>query len=294
MGSKKNSEEMKNIQESLKAIRQEMQKIFQSMKSKLVNVLTELTEIKHSQEFLSALFEEMKNKIKDLAGEVKTTKQENAELKERVKFLEKDSILNAEALNDLAQYSRRDCLEIKGVSHEQNECTDKLVITVAQKCGIQINENDISVSHRITAPTPAKPNPSIIVKFVSRKTRDMIYNSRQVPHKLNQATKKSNTILDNVQLSSRKGLAGTHSDKISFLNESFNDMNATETLPKDKICINESLTYTNRQRFNKCLQFKKLNNWAYIWTQNGATLLKKNSESNTEAIKSDLDLQKLK
>ena len=129
MGSKKNSEEMKNIQESLKAIRQEMQKISQSMESKLVNVLTELTEIKHSQEFLSASFDEIKNKIKDLAGEVKT-KQENTELKARVKFLEEDSILNAEALNDLAQYSRRDCLEIKGVRHEKNECTDKLVITV--------------------------------------------------------------------------------------------------------------------------------------------------------------------
>ena len=293
MGSNRNSEEMKNIQESLKAIRQEIQKVSQSMESKLVNVLTELTEIKHSQEFLSASFDEMKNKIKDLEGEVKTTKQENTELKERVKFLEKDSILNAEALNDLAQYSRRDCLEIKGGRHEQNECTDKLVITVAQKCGIQINENDISVSHRITAPTPAKPNPSIIVKFVSRKTRDMIYNSRQVLHKLNQATKKSNSILDNVQFSTGKGLAGSNPDEI-FVNESFTDMNATETLPKDKIYINESLTYTNRQRFNKCLQFKKLNNWAYIWTQNGATLLKKNSESNIVAIKSDLNLQKLK
>ena len=68
----------------------------------------------------------------------------------------------------------------------------------------------------------------------------------------------------------------------------------SKILTKDKIYINESLTYTNRQRFNKCLQFKKLNNWAYIWTQNGATLLKKNSESNIVAIKSDLDPQKLK
>ena len=228
---------MKNIQESLKAIRQETQKISQCMESKLVNVLTELTEIKHSQEFLSASFDEMKNKIKDLEGEVQTTKQENTELKGRVKFLEKDSILNAEALNDLAQYSRRDCLEIKGVRHEQNECTDKLVITVAQKCGIQTNENDISVSHRITAPTPAQPNPNIIVKFVSRKTRNMIYTSRRVLHKLNQATKKSNTIVDNVQLSSKKSLAGTHPDEISFVNESFTDMNATETLPQDKIYI---------------------------------------------------------
>ena len=100
--------------------------------------------------------------------------------------------------------------------------------------------------------------------------------------------------MDNVQLSTRKGLAGANPDENSFVNESFTDMNATETLPKDKIYINESLTYANRQRFNKCLQFKKLNNWAYIWTQNGATLLKKNSESNIVTIKSDLDLQRLK
>ena len=92
-----------------------------------------------------------------------------------------------------------------------------------------MNENDIRVSHRITAPTPAKPNPRIIAKFVSRKARCMIYNSRRVLHKLNQATRKSNTILGNVQLSSRKGLAGTHPDKISFINESFTDMNAAGT-----------------------------------------------------------------
>ena len=96
-----------------------------------------------------------------------------------------------------------------------------------------------------------------------------------------------------MQLSSSKGLAGTHPDEIFFDYESFTDVNATETLPDDKIYKNESLTYTNRQRFNKCSQFKKLNNWAYIWIQNGATLLKKNSESDIVAIKSDLDLQKL-
>ena len=72
------------------------------MESKLVNVLTEWTEIKQSQEFLSASIDEMKNKIKDLESEVKTTKQENTEFKERVKFLEKDFMLNAEALNNLA------------------------------------------------------------------------------------------------------------------------------------------------------------------------------------------------
>ena len=145
MGSKKNSKEMKNIQESLKAISQEMQKISQTMESKLVDVFTELAEIKHSQEFLSASFDEIKKKIKNLEDEVQREKQENTELKERVKFHEKDSILTVEALNDLAKYSRRDCLEIKEVRLDKNECTDKLAITVAQKCGTQINKNDISV-----------------------------------------------------------------------------------------------------------------------------------------------------
>ena len=110
-----------------------MQKISLAMESKLVNVLTELTNFKHSQEFLSASFDEINNKISNLESEVKTTKQENTELKERIKFLEKDSTLNAEALNDMAQYSKRDCLELKGVRHKKHECTDKVVIKVAQK-----------------------------------------------------------------------------------------------------------------------------------------------------------------
>ena len=125
----------------------------------------------------------------------------------------------------------------------------------------------------------------------------MIYNSHQVIQKLNEATRKSYTILlfwTTCSLVPAKLLLVLIQTKFLFVNESFSDMNCAEALPRVKIYINESLTYTNRQKFNKCLQFKKQNNWPYIWTQNGATLLTKNSQSDIVATKSNLDLQKLK
>ena len=55
-------------------------------------------------------------------------------------------------VNDLEQYSRRECLEIRGIPvlgnrpHEEN--TDNIVIKVAELIGVKINHEDISVSHR--------------------------------------------------------------------------------------------------------------------------------------------------
>jgi len=79
-------------------------------------------------------------------------------------------------INELEQYSRRCCLEFKGIAYEKNENTDQLIVQVANKIGVTLHPSDISISHRMARSTPTHPNPNIIVKFLSRKVRDNIYS----------------------------------------------------------------------------------------------------------------------
>lgn len=89
---------------------------------------------------------------------------------------------------ELEQYSRRDCLEIRGIpknSSGMREDTNKIVIELGRKIGIELKKEDISTSHRL--PSKVKANgeralfpPAIIVKFTSRDVREKLYRARKV------------------------------------------------------------------------------------------------------------------
>ena len=74
-------------------------------------------------------------------------------------------------LNELQQYSRRHCLEIRGNPFHQDEDTDDIVKKVAEIIDIDV-EDDISISHCLPTDSKVKRDPAIIVKFVWRNTRD--------------------------------------------------------------------------------------------------------------------------
>jgi len=75
---------------------------------------------------------------------------------------------------ELEQYSRRNCLLIAGIKQSDNEETDKIVMGLASKMKIQppVTVSDIDKSHRL-------PSGKIIVKFVSRNTRDAIFSKKK-------------------------------------------------------------------------------------------------------------------
>ena len=49
-------------------------------------------------------------------------------------------------IDDQEQYIRRECLEIKGISYIEDVDTTKLVKSVAELAGVEINDEDISIS----------------------------------------------------------------------------------------------------------------------------------------------------
>ena len=88
-------------------------------------------------------------------------------------------------INDLQQYSRRNCIEIAGLPpHEKEGNTDELIIKVGSLMGLNLQKTDISISHllpqntqkyssRLRPRVGARANtvtqfPKVIVKFRDR------------------------------------------------------------------------------------------------------------------------------
>ena len=190
---------------------------------------------------------------------------ENATLSNRLQSCETH-------LNNLEQYSRRECIEISGIPEVKDENTDDIVIKVGSLIGLDLTRNDISVSHRLpkgsysaavregpqASSNTSSRTPNIIVKFVRRETRDHFYKGRKL------LRDKSTRDLDLARYS------------------------------ENKIYIMENLTQANKDLFKESLRVKKDLKYKFIWTFYGRTYLRKDSESPVVAIqkKSDLDILK--
>ena len=175
-------------------------------------------------------------------------------------------------LNNLEQYSRRECIEISGIPEVKDENTDDIVIKVGFLIGLDLTRNDISVSHRLSkgsysaavregpqaSSNTSSRTPNIIVKFVRRETRDHFYKGRKL------LRDKSTRDLDLARYS------------------------------ENKIYIMENLTQVNKDLFKESLKVKKDLKYKFMWTFYGRTYLRKDSESPVVAIqkKSDLDILK--
>lgn len=100
--------------------------------------------------------------------------QENASLKVRVYNLETQ-------VDDIEQYSRRNCLRVSGLTERHDEDTDKLILDLAKELDINLSITDIDRSHRLGRPAVPGGRPrQIIVKFTSYRARDMLFSKRKV------------------------------------------------------------------------------------------------------------------
>ena len=63
---------------------------------------------------------------------------------------------HSEEINNVKQYSRRECVEIPGLPEEPNENTNALAIKVASLMGLNFSEEDIFISHHLPSNTQTK------------------------------------------------------------------------------------------------------------------------------------------
>lgn len=217
-------------------------------------------EAKELLNFTSQKYDALLERLTAYEKENKELRNENKIMKKALDNLESSFKSLNKATNDLEQYTRRECVEIRGVPQYPDESTNLIVEQVGKVIGVEITDKDISVSHRLPATKTnksKKPGPSpIIVKFVRRDMKDAFYRAR---------TK----------------LKGMTSKDLGFTNE-------------QRVFISESLTPMNRELFNEALKVKKDLNFKFIWTSNGRVFLRVSEESPVIFISSRDDLVKVK
>ena len=238
--------------ELLPSIRKEIKSQLGEIKSEIKDLRAKCSQIEKSQEYLSSKYDQVVQSIQTIKKQVDAS---------HTKINQQDDVLTnvqrsmddiyAE-LDEMQQYSRRDCLELNGIPQLDGENTDQLVIETASMIGVNLAEEDISISHRL--PDTRNTKGRIIAKFVRREKRDEVYKNRR------KLIKKSSNDIPSVKSANK---------------------------PASKIHINESLTSYRRKLLGRINTFKKENLFKFIWTQNGKIYLKKHEDSRSYVFKTE-------
>ena len=108
--------------------------------------------------------------VKKLQNEVAKVSKDNEDLKMRSKYLETK-------VDELDQYGRRSNLEFHGIPKIPNEDTNQIVKNMVKRFNIDLNDRDISTSHRL--PAVGDKHPPIIARFCNRDLKNNIYQKRR-------------------------------------------------------------------------------------------------------------------
>ena len=95
----------------------------------------------------------MSAKFDDLEKEIKKKNEKVNQLEKIIENLvEQQKSLSSE-IDDLEQYSRRNCLVLHGVNESNDENTNEIIIkTFSEELGVEIKEDDLDRSHRLGKP----------------------------------------------------------------------------------------------------------------------------------------------
>ena len=135
-----------------------------------------LDDFKKSVDFCSKQYDEFAKCNEGLVRKIDSLREENSELKSKLALCEN-------AVDDLEQYGRRNCLLFHGIKEATGEDCDEEVINLCrERLHIEIMPTMIERSHRIgpkkrSMNSEAKTRP-IIAKFVSYRDRQVVFNSK--------------------------------------------------------------------------------------------------------------------
>ena len=119
------------------------------LKSDMAELREKMRETTLFLEEANTKYEEVISKFTQHEKERKEVIAENKILKSAVQTLEEHVKTLQNACNDMEQYSRRECLEIQGIQVTKPENTSEIVMKVGELIGMELKEDDISVSDRL-------------------------------------------------------------------------------------------------------------------------------------------------
>ena len=113
---------------------------------KLAPIRSMLEDLTTSVSFLSERFDTIEKRVKDLEITADTVQKENNYLRLETLRLSKIIEEMKDNINDMEQYSRRECCEITGIPETPDEDTNNLVIKVEALMNIELDEDDICLA----------------------------------------------------------------------------------------------------------------------------------------------------
>lgn len=217
------------------------------MKDELKQIKEEFKSLQNSQQFLSNGFDDLKNICENLSVKVEDLSQENSDLKANIASMAAQFEGLDQGQEDIRKYLRRNTLEIQGIPISKPENTDQIIKDVGNLIGVQVEDADISISHRVPSRNKRIP-PPIVVQFSRRNVRDSL-------------------------LRGKKSLKSKFTTDLGYKD-------------KNRIYINESLTPRSKELFKEIRSYQKTNELKSCWTFNGRVFLQESDGSDKKAFDS--------
>lgn len=163
----------------------------------------------------------------------------------------------ANQVNELEQYSRKQCINVKGVPESQGENVAQLVLQIAGAAGVELSPSDVDVAHRVGRPRDGRHR-AIIARFASFTARQKVYDKRR-------------------ELRNATAVAGS----------------AVTTEALRQVYVSDSLTKRNEETMYYARQMKKNGIIWAAWTDNGKMKIKLERNGPTKIINSTEHLREL-
>lgn len=237
--------EIKELIVEMRSLTQEIS----MLKEKLETATTSLTRCHERLDHLQTVVSATEDRVDKIAAEQKLIPQLNTQIIEL-----------QQELKQQAQDHLRNELEITGLPENQIENLTHIVLVVAKKIGVELEERDIDWIQRMGPPRKANADPSekryprsIVLRLLRREKRDIVLKAARV----------------------RRNLMSADVDVPG---------------PSSKIFINERLTKDNRILFREARNVSKQNNYAYCFCSQGKIYIRKREGIPAIHIRSFADL----
>ena len=152
-------------------------------------------------------------------------------------------------INELEQYSRKNCINVTGVKETDGESVRSLTKEIGRAMGVNLADGDIDTAHRIGRHAEGKHRP-IIVKFTTFDKRQELYQARR---KLRTASAPASSPLSEAELR--------------------------------QIFVSDSLTTANRAVMYAARQLKHDGKIAAAWTDAGRMKIRVETDGPTRIIR---------
>ena len=230
------------------------------LREMLVDIKIDVCNLLRENENMKNNMDELKTTIRGQNVEIANAERDLAAIRKLVDE-QQEEIADLYDLQDhLEQYTRKNSLEIHGITEEAYETKEEVVVKLASALDVPVNPQDIEISHKLRK-KGAKP---IIVKFASHKIKTKLYKAR---------TKLKNASFSDLFPSSSA---------------------ATRVAASGKIYLFENLTSYRRKIVNRANEMRNEGLILSVWTMDGKIFIKTSPEGRPTKINELEDLDYLK